>query len=84
MGGCAFDLPRSASVSGPASEQLVRDADLADVVEQEPVLEARVVEQRRVDSLGQRQRVVLDALRMLTRPRSFASSASASAATVCR
>ena len=47
----------------------VRDPDLADVVEQEAELEARVVEQARVDELRERQRVMLDALRMAARAR---------------
>ena len=38
-------------------------------MQEKPVLEARIVEQARLDHLGERDRVVLDALRMQTRSR---------------
>ena len=59
-------LPLGAGERAALLQDLVGDADLADVVEQEAVLEAGVVEQRGVDSLGERQRVVLDALGVLS------------------
>ena len=45
-------------------QHVVGDADLADVVEQEAVLDARIVEERRLDRLRQLDRVALDALRV--------------------
>ena len=45
-------------------QHVIRDADLADVVEQEAVLDARIVEQRRLDRLRQLDRVALDPLRV--------------------
>ena len=45
-------------------QHVIRDADLADVVEQEAVLHARIVEQRRLDRLRQLDRVALDPLRV--------------------
>src|SRR6266542_1527948 len=50
-------------------QDLIRDPDLADVVQQEAVLEALVVEQARVDDLGERDRVVLDTLCVEARAR---------------
>ena len=43
-------------------QDLVGDSDLADVVQQEAVLEAGIVEQASLDSLRKRERIVLDAL----------------------
>src|SRR5438128_12211752 len=48
----------------PLVENRVRNPDLADVVEEEAVFKARVVEQARLDGLGQLERVSMDAERM--------------------
>ena len=53
--------PRSAA---RASGDAVRDPDLADVVEQEPVFGARVVDQPGTEGARQLERVALDALRV--------------------
>ena len=45
-------------------QHVIGDADLADVVEEEAVLHARVVEQRRLDRFRQHDRVALHPLRM--------------------
>ena len=45
-------------------EDRVRHPDLADVVQQEAVLEARIVEQARFERLGQLERVAMNAQRM--------------------
>src|SRR3712207_6956450 len=46
------------------SQDVVRDPDLADVVEQEAVLDARVREQRRLDRARELDRVPLHPLRV--------------------
>ena len=48
-------------------QNAVRDADLADVVEQEPILDALLVEQRRVDRACEIGRIHQHALRMRAR-----------------
>ena len=65
-------------------ENLVRDPDLPDVVEQEPVLHARVLEQRRLQPPRELDGVLLHALRVRPVPVSFNSSAPVSALTVSR
>src|SRR5204862_7290212 len=50
-------------------ERLVRNRDLAEIVQQKSVLEAWVLEYRRIDLLGKRDRVELDALRVMSRVR---------------
>ena len=63
--GMQLDQPTLGVIQRPELvEDLVGDADLADVVQEKPVLEARIVEQARLDHLGERDRVVLNALRM--------------------
>ena len=47
-------------------EDVVRDRDLADVVQEEPVLEPVIGEQPRIHGLGQRQRVLLNAFKPTT------------------
>ena len=66
-------------------QDVVRNTDLADVVQQEPVLEARIVEQRGRSDLGELERVAAHAVRACRLVAgSRTSTASASAVAVCR
>ena len=49
-------------------QDLVRDPDLSDVVEQEAVLHALILEQRRLEAPGELDRVLLHPLRVLAGP----------------
>ena len=65
-------------------QDVVGNPDLADVVEEEAVLDARVVDQQRVDRGGEQERVRWTRFECASVLVSFDSSAAASAVTVCR